>query len=133
MEIYVGHLTSGDTVSDLKRFFKGYEKKANFQIVKLLRASGPLYYGLVEINSERLARKALKKLNAASLNGHRVCVREYEHRSRSNERRALNWRNLAWDNVERRQSERREPHNTAEDKVEFTGYDNMSVKHFSTR
>jgi RNA recognition motif-containing protein len=130
MELYIGHLTSSDTISDLKRFFKGYDKKASFRIVKLLRAGGPLYFGLVKVDSDRLARKALKKLHAAKLNGHRVCVREYEHRSGSNERRALNWRNIAWQYTERRMTERREKSCLErEDEPEYSGYDHMAIKH----
>ncbi|MGD8742678.1 MAG: RNA-binding protein [Granulosicoccaceae bacterium] len=129
MELYIGHLTSNDTISDLRRFFKGYGKKARFRIVKLLRAEGPLYFGLVEMDSERLARKALKKLHTCKLNGHRVCVREYEYRAGSNERRALNWRNITWQNTERRISERREKSRLEpEDEPEYSGYDNMVIK-----
>ena len=138
MELYVGQLTSSDTIEDLKQLFKGYDKKARFEIIKLKRESGTLYYGMVNIVSERLARKALKKLNAARLNGHPVAVREFEYRSGGNERRSLNWRDLPWERTERRLNERRkkssrEPDETPEDEPEYSGYDNFSTKHFSNR
>lgn len=138
MELYVGQLKSKDTIEDLKLLFKGYDKKASFEIIKLKRESGSLYYGLVNIDSERLARKALKKLNAAMLNGHPVAVREFEYRSGGNERRSLNWRELPWDTTERRLSERRkkssrEPGETPENEPKYSGYDNFSTKHFSSR
>lgn len=130
MELYVGHLTSNDTLNDLRRFFKGYEKKAEFRIVKLLRAGGPLYYALIDFESDRLAQKALKKLHACKFNGRRVCVREYQYRIGGNERRALNWRERLWQSTERRNQERREKSRQAkQSQAEFTGYGNMAVKY----
>lgn len=136
MELFVGPIESGDTIDDLKRLFKGFEKKASFQIVKLLQSTEPLYFGLVEIDSDRLARKALKKLTAARINGRRVCVREYQHRSGGNERRALNWRDKPWHHNERRlgerrKSSRREADDEREEEPVFFAYDNLSVKHSS--
>lgn len=130
MELYVGPLSSNATVRELQRFFKGFEKKAEFRIMKLLRNSGPHFFGIVEIESERLASKAMKKLHTKKLNEHRVIVREYEHRASSNDRRALNWRNVEWQKVERRNEERRQKCRVSKKTdLEFDGYGNMAVKH----
>ena len=61
MELYVGPLKSNATVHELQRFFKGYEKKAEFRIMKLIRSNGPHYFGIVDFDSDRLAQKAIKK------------------------------------------------------------------------
>lgn len=130
MELYVGPLSSRVTVSELERFFKGFEKKASFSIMKLIRSSGPHYFGVVEFESERLARKAMKKLHSSKFNEHRVIVREYEHRASSNDRRALNWRELTWAKLERRDLERRKKSRIGKtNEPEFDAYDNFAVKH----
>jgi RNA recognition motif-containing protein len=130
MELYVGPLTSNITINELQRFFKGFEKKAEFRIMKLIRSSGPHYYGIVEFDSDRLAQKAIKKLHAGKLNSHRVIVREYGHRASSNDRRALNWRTVEWQKVERRNDERRKKFRLGKNRdIEFDGFDNMSVKY----
>ena len=130
MELYVGPLSSRTTVSELQRFFKGFEKKASFRLMKLIRNSGPHYFGLVEFDSDRLGKKAMKKLHSSKFNEHRVIVREYEHRASSNDRRALNWRELVWNKVERRDLERRQKFRVGKNaEIEFDGYDRFAVKH----
>jgi RNA recognition motif-containing protein len=131
MELYVGPLSSRTTSSDLERFFKGFENKAHFSIMKLIRSSGTHYFGLVDFESERLARKAMKKLHSSKFNEHRVIVREYEHRASSNDRRALNWRELSWTRADRRDIERRQKSRLGRNvEPEFDAYDNFAVKHF---
>lgn len=131
MELYVGQLSSQDTVEDLRQFFKAFARKAGFKIVKLIRPSGPVYIGVVSMESEKLAAKAIRKLHTRKLNGRRVTVREFIYRSGGNERRALNWRERVWNGIERRMAERRERArraNTAPREPAFTGYGDMAVK-----
>ena len=98
--------------------------------MKLIRKNGPHYFGLVEIESDKLANKAIKKLHASKFGSHRVIVREYEHRASSNDRRALNWRSVEWSKVERRGDERRQKFRVGNNREpDFDGYANMSVKH----
>ena len=130
MELYVGPLSSNATVKELQGFFKGFEKKAEFRIMKLLRNTGPHFFGIVEIESDRLASKAIKKLHSKKLNQRRVIVREYEYRASSNDRRALNWRTVEWEKVERRSDERRQKFRVGKQRdLEFDGYGEMAVKH----
>ncbi len=130
MELYVGPLGSNVTVNELQKFFKGFDKKAEFRIMKLIRSSGPHYFGIVEFDSERLAQKAIKKLHACKFNSHRVIVREYGHRASNNDRRALNWRTVEWQKVERRCDERRQKFRIGTNREpEFNGYANMFIKH----
>lgn len=130
MELYVGPLSSNATVNELQRFFKGFNKKAEFRIMKLVRSSGPHYFGIADIESERLASKAIKKLHARKFNQHRVIVREYGHRASSNDRRALNWRSVEWQKIERRNDERRQKSRIGKNRdIGFDGYENMFVKH----
>lgn len=130
MELYIGPLSSRATVSDLERFFTGFENKANFSMMKLIRSSGTHYFGVAEFESERLARKAMKKLHSSKFNKHRVIVREYEHRASSNDRRALNWRELTWTKLDRRDVERRQKSRLGRvTEPGYDAYDNFAVKH----
>jgi RNA recognition motif-containing protein len=98
--------------------------------MKMIQSSGTHYFGVVEFESERLAKKAMKKLHSSKFHEHRVIVREYIHRASSNDRRALNWRTLTWTNLERRDLERRQKSRLGSvDEPEFDAYDNFAVKH----
>lgn len=108
MEIFIGNLSPHTTLSDLIGFFKGFSNKAKFRIIEKRQDDGSRYrYGIAFFDSDKLALKAIKKLHQKPLRGELVVLREYFHRNYSNERRALNWRNIPWQGVERRQQERR--------------------------
>lgn len=108
MEIYVGNLSPKSTLTGLRRFFKGYARKARMAIVEKPHDDGSKSrYGLVEIEQDKLARKAIQKLDLKELDGRRLILREYVHRAYSNDRRALNWRDKPWDGAERRRKDRR--------------------------
>lgn len=131
MEIFVGNLGSHVSEKELQRFFKGYDKQATFQIFKLICNDGAIYYGLVDIESDKLALKAINKLNHKPLDGRHVILREFQYRAGNNERRALNWRTLAWERVERRAEERRQQRKKGKIcEPEFTAYDNLVSKGF---
>lgn len=108
MEVFIGNLSPNATLSDLIVFFKGFSSKAKFHIIeKRQEGGGKFRYGIAYFDSDKLALKAIKKLNQKPLRGERVVLREYFHRNYSNERRALNWREKPWHGEERRQQERR--------------------------
>lgn len=108
MDIFVGNFPQHATMRDLALFFQGYADDADFRIVETPRGEAPpLRYGLVSIPSERLAHKALRKLQGRTLLDQAVSLREFTHRAYSNDRRAVGWRNMAWSGVERRQRDRR--------------------------
>lgn len=131
MEIFVGNLSSHVTEKELQRFFKGYDKQASFRVLKLICSSGALYYGLADIEPDKLALKAIRKLNHKYLDGRHVILREFQYRAGNNDRRALNWRTLPWQKVERRLNERRQKHKKASlDEPEFSAYDNLASKGF---
>lgn len=148
MEVFIGNLAPNTSLTDLIGFFKSFAGKAKIRIVeKRLEDGNKLRYGIADFESDRLAQKAIKKLNQKPLRGELVVLREYFHRYYYNERRAVNWRELPWDGVERRQQERRRQESPkaadnfdtlveqtrkkeeAEvDKVQITGYTNLARK-----
>ena len=108
MDIFVGNIPGNTTVVDLKKFFKGFDKNAVFEIKRLAGKNDAVTFGLVTIHTERLAVKAIKRLHMKKLNGKPVVVREFTHRAGGNDRRQLGWRNKLWLGEERRQSDRRD-------------------------
>lgn len=108
MDVYIGNITVNTTLSDVVNHFRGFAKKARFRIVdKKLEDGTRAYFAVAEFDTEKLALKAIKKLNGSLLRGQKVHMREYYHRNYSNERRAVNWREKPWHGPERRRSERR--------------------------
>lgn len=108
MEVFIGNLSEKVTLSDLTAFFKAFANKAHIRIVVKRQENGSrVRYGLADFDSDKLALKAIKKLNQKVLRGKSVVMREFYHRRYSNERRALNWRDIPWSGPERRQEERR--------------------------
>lgn len=108
MEVFIGNLAENVTVSDLTVFFKAFANKVRIRIVEKREEDRTrVRYGVADFDSDKLAIKAIKKLNQKELRGRPVVMREYFHRSYNNERRALNWRDKPWGGPERRQVERR--------------------------
>jgi len=109
MELFVGNLDPETTEYQLREFFKGFDKQATFKIVMLEEADSNegFVYGLITIESDRLAKKAMKKLNYKRLNERLILIREFQYRASQNDKRALNWRMKEWLERERRGRERR--------------------------
>ncbi|HEB57944.1 MAG TPA: hypothetical protein ENJ01_01865 [Gammaproteobacteria bacterium] len=108
MDIFVGNFPHNATMRDLALLFQDYADEADFRIVENRReGTPPLRYGLVRIVSDRVAHKALRKLNGKTLLGQPVTLREFVYRAYSNDRRAVGWRSMAWSGVERRHRDRR--------------------------
>ena len=129
MEVFIGNLADKVTYTDLIGFFKGFSNKAKIRLVDKRTGDGSrLRYGIAEFDSEKVALKAIKKLNGKPLRGEAVVLREYHHRYYANERRAVNWRDKPWTGVERRQQERRKqqiPQSEAE--PDIRDYDSNSA------
>lgn len=108
MEVYVGSLNPQTTRNDLVAYLKSFARDARIHMVDLALDDGSrVYYAILNFDSDRLALKAIKKLNGGVLRGEKVELHEFLHRSYSNERRALNWRDKPWSGLERRNHERR--------------------------
>lgn len=108
MDVFVGNLSQRTTLNDLMVFFKGFASDARFQIFdKQFEDGSRTRYAVASIEPDKLAEKAIKKLNGSYLQGNTLLLREFLHRSYSNERRAVGWRDKPWHGVERRTSERR--------------------------
>lgn len=108
MEVFIGNLAPNATLTDLIGFFKSFSSKARIRIVEKRQENGSkIRYGIADFESDKLALKAIKKLDRKPLRDEPVVLREYLHRYYYNERRAVNWRDAPWEGVERRQNERR--------------------------
>lgn len=108
MEVFIGNLSERVTLTDLTAFLKTFANKARIRIVDKRQEDGSrIRYGIADFDSDKLALKAIKKLNQKVLRGNPVVMREFFHRRYSNERRALNWREIPWSGPERRKDERR--------------------------
>jgi len=120
MDVFVGNISPNTSVVDLRKFFKGFEKKAVFEVKRMRGKQGKVIFGLISFQSDRMAQKAIKKLHMQKLNGRPVIVREFVYRAGGNDRRQLNWRKKLWLGEERRKSERRDANE--EIKNDFDSY-----------
>jgi RNA recognition motif-containing protein len=110
MKILIANLPGEVTELELLDLLKPYHKRDDLrlQIVdQTTRDSTHQYYAIADIGHERLAAKAVKKLNGKKLRDRTLRLREFHHRCYSNERRALGWRDRPWNFRERRLLERR--------------------------
>lgn len=109
MEVFMGNLPETLNAADLERLLLPFDRQVKIKLNnQRYKEGGAVCYGVCTFSSERLARKAIKKLDGYLLFGRALSVREYLYRSYSNERRALGWRNRPWDGLERRDGERRQ-------------------------
>lgn len=129
MELFVGNISADTREHEIRKFFGPYAKNATITLHKLKLAYSTYFYARVDIESERLAFKAIKKLHRKKLNGKSVPVREYEYRASNNDRRALHWRDMFWNQAERRCDERRQRAKLFKHSEPlFTGYDQLAKK-----
>lgn len=108
MNLYIGNLPDQIDDYDLRKFFQIVGNQAGFRIVTHDTGGGRLQrYGLAEIDDEKLAFQLKARFNGKLFKDSIISVREYTHRSYSNDRRALNWRQMDWQGEERRRDDRR--------------------------
>ncbi|GMR07435.1 MAG: hypothetical protein BMS9Abin26_0438 [Gammaproteobacteria bacterium] len=109
MELFIGPLTGNIMGRDITNFFNGFNQRCSVQIFsrKDKYFKEAYRYAVVDIEPERLARKALKCLNMKPLDRLRVVVRAFSHRACNNERRDVSWRGKNWHSGERRNIDRR--------------------------
>lgn len=102
MEVFVGNLAGNVSLYELNRLFSEF-KRPSIDLVEKQRSDGSLLrYAVVDIESPRLAKKAIRKFEGFFLHERSLVLHEFVHRSYINERRALDWRTRAWDGEERR-------------------------------
>ncbi|HEY0633769.1 MAG TPA: hypothetical protein VGE00_00190 [Gammaproteobacteria bacterium] len=108
MDVFIGNLSHETSLRDLVTFFRSLAGNARFQLFDKQYVDGThLRFAVATIEPDKLAIKAIKKLNNQMLNGEAIVVREFLYRSYSNERRSVGWRNKPWHAIERRDLERR--------------------------
>ncbi len=108
MELFIGNLPPNTNLGELIAFFKGFSSKADFHLKKKKLEDGTtVHYAVLGFVNDKYAHKLMEKYVGAVFNGNELVIREYEHRSYNNERRAVNWREKPWRAGERRKSDRR--------------------------
>lgn len=108
MYIFVGNLAVDVREADLLRMFGKYVDSASrVELAPYHTGGESMRCGLIRVRPNRRARAVIDRLGRRVFRGRRLVVREFVHRSCSNERRALSWRQRPWVGAERRQGERR--------------------------
>ena len=108
MELFIGNLTPDTTLGELIAFFKGFSSKAKFRFEeKTLEDGTCIRYAVADFASDKLALKMREKFDSEIFRGNALAIREYLHRTYTNERRAVNWRDKPWRAGERRRDDRR--------------------------
>jgi len=107
MDIYIGPLATGTTIDDVKDFLSKFAREVNVHIVECTDGENDHRYAVAELEPEKKAGKAIKKLNGKKLGDTAVVVKVYAHRVVQNERRAPGWMDREWKASERRGRDRR--------------------------
>ncbi|WP_126457066.1 RNA recognition motif domain-containing protein [Sulfuriflexus mobilis] len=107
MELYIGNIPDDTEDYDLRKFFSITGGQLSFKIVNHDGADKAHRYGLVSVESDKLARKIMKQFHGRPFRDKRLIVREFNYRNYSNDRRALDWRQRGWAKMERRGRNRR--------------------------
>jgi RNA recognition motif-containing protein len=108
MELYIGNIPDGIDDYDLRKFMGISGGDARFRIIEKDGKNGRrIRYGYADIEPNKLAIKAMSKNHGREWYGNKIVLREFRHRSYSNERRSLNWRQVDWQGEERRKVDRR--------------------------
>lgn len=108
MELYIGNIPDGIEDYDLRKLFRIEGEQVSFKIVTSDGGHNKAHcYGLASFDSDKLARQVARHFNGMPFKDKRIVVKEFTHRTYSNERRALNWREIEWDKAERRNLDRR--------------------------
>lgn len=108
MELYIGNIPDGIDDYDLRKFIGVNGADTRFRIIDKAGQSGcRIRYGYADIEPPKLAIKAMARNHGREWQGRKVVMREFRHRTYSNDRRALNWRQMAWGGDERRDADRR--------------------------
>lgn len=108
MYIFIGNLPGKKYEPEILSLLKKIDKREKPRIESpILEHCNSGYFCIANIDKEKTAHKFIKKFNNKSPYGHPLNIREFVHRSYGNERRAINWRNKAWDGDEKRNGDRR--------------------------
>ncbi len=121
MKVFIGNIPKTRSSYELHQFIKEIFKKRrsafnfwkkspeylSFNVIDK-PIDGDIYrYAIAHIEPSAIARESIELLDQQFFGENPLDVREYRSRSYMNERRAVNWRERAWSEVERRSDERR--------------------------
>jgi RNA recognition motif-containing protein len=108
MDLFIGNLAPTTNLGELIAFFKGFNKMARFRSEQKKQEDGTVVrYVVASFENDKYALKMLEKFHGEVFRGRELVIREYLHRSYTNERRAVNWRDKPWRAGERRRDDRR--------------------------
>ena len=107
MIIFIGNLPAVATDRDPCVFADLVEGMIP-RIIKKDDGNGGVHrYALIQSRSEREGRRLIGRVHGRTCHDHTLVAREFRNRTAGNERRRLDWREIAWDCPERRVTERR--------------------------
>jgi RNA recognition motif-containing protein len=104
---------------------KGHIRAINILVLKDKQLNGFEYYGLVRIEPDEVAKRAIKKLNRKPFKGKRIAVREYTYKRLWQNDRRHNDAVCILDGKDRRRFDRRR------DQLEIIDYNLESMLHQS--
>ncbi len=108
MDLFIGNLPSNIHYSEVIALFRGFTRMGRFRLEQKRLEDGTLVrFVVAEFDNDKYAQKLIRKFQGTVYRGRELVIREYHHRSYSNERRALNWRDKPWRAGERRRNDRR--------------------------
>ena len=108
MDLFIGNLPSKVHFSEVIALFRGFTRMGRFRLEqKRLDNGKSVSFVVAEFDNDKHAIKLLQKFQGTVYRGRELVIREYHHRSYSNERRAVNWREKPWRAGERRRTDRR--------------------------
>jgi len=110
MDVFIGNLPSSISFNEIRNLHGNWNYDVPVKRVDGQDRHGrEFHYFLAQFSpkEEAEADRLIREMEGVSCYGRVLEVREFIHRTYSNERRALNWREKPWHKTERRISERR--------------------------
>lgn len=108
MDLFIGNLPGNIHYSEVIALFRGFTRMGRFRLEQKRLEDGTLVrFVVAEFDNDKYALKLIRKFQGTVYRERELVIREYQHRSYSNERRALNWRDKPWRAGERRRNDRR--------------------------
>ncbi len=111
MDVFIGKIPTTTTPNRLRTLCGKVVRLPGSARVSVVRArdgiGNEVVFGRVSIEPDSVAKKLIRRLNGCRCGEQVLEVREFVHRSYSNERRALDWRSRPWPWADHRRGERR--------------------------
>ena len=91
MNIYVGNLSYGVTEDELQQLFVEYGSVVSANLIMDRDTGNPKGFGLVEMENQADAEKAIKELDGSSIKGRSIKVNQARPRNDRSRPKRNNW------------------------------------------